>query len=134
MLGQVTGFAVGDWRQSSSYAQVLEHIQRAEWEAALSGLAELLAQYPDDAELEVLRADTELRQQMEQVARVQGRRRAFLSRRTTFVLILSVVLVALAYAMVSFYRHVIEPSAAADAAGGGGEAPRAASPASLCRR
>ena len=112
MLEQVTGFVVSDWRTSNAYAQVLEHIQKAEWEDALVGLAEILAQYPDDPDLEALRADTELRQQMEDDARLRGKRQVLLNRRSAFVLTLVLVAVALSYAMVSFYHRVIQPATA----------------------
>jgi tetratricopeptide (TPR) repeat protein len=110
MIDELTTFTTGDWRQSPDYATVLEHLQRAEWAEAVALLTTLLQDYPDEAELQSLLDETQLRLETEHLHQGPQGRRIRINQRVVFVVALVGVLAALGFLALNLYRWVITPA------------------------
>ena len=110
IVNEFTTFTTGDWRQSPDYAEVQDHLQRAEWSDAAALLTTLLQDYPDEAELHALLDETQLRLETEQVHQFKPRRIIIPNRRVLVLMGLIGVLGALALVALGLYRNVITPA------------------------
>jgi TolB protein len=102
----------GDWRHSAEYGQALDHLQRAEWPAAIAILNQLLAAYPDEPALRSLLAETELRAETAGRRPVRGRQLPAVNRRVLYVFVLVMVLLGIGWVAQHMYSTVIAPSIA----------------------